>query len=85
MMLPIDHHVQHALYKFSRDMKRLNHGTTVPPPAGQRLKGGSDRERPGLVSRLCRAVVNCLGQRRSAPDKPGRSALAPFSETTSGG
>ena len=77
MMLPIDHHVQHALYKFNRDMKRLNHGTTVPPLAGQRRKGGCDHERPGLVSRLRRAVVNCLGQRRSAPDKPGRSDWAP--------
>ena len=77
MMLSIDDHVQHVLYTFHRDMKRLNRGTTGPPPAGQRSKGGSDRERPGLVRRLCRAVVNTLGKRRSAPDKPWRSDLAP--------
>jgi hypothetical protein len=25
-MLPIDHHVQNTLYKFNREMKRLNQG-----------------------------------------------------------
>jgi hypothetical protein len=33
-MLPIDHHVQRALYTFDRDMKRLTHGTKRPSPAG---------------------------------------------------
>jgi hypothetical protein len=76
-MLPIDYHVQHALYNFNRDMKCLKHGSKGPSPAGQRSKGGSDRERPGMVSRLSRAVVHCLGNPRSGPDKPWRSDLAP--------
>jgi hypothetical protein len=76
-MLPIDYHVQNALYNFNRDMKRLQHGSKGPPPARRRSKGGSDRERSGKVACLYRAVVNCLGQRRSAPDEPWRSDWAP--------
>jgi carbonic anhydrase len=57
-MLLIDHHVQHALYNFNRDMKCLKHGSKGPSPAGQRSKGGSDRERPGMVSRFSRAAAN---------------------------
>ena len=33
-MLPIDYHVQHALYNFNVDMKCLKHGSKVPLPAG---------------------------------------------------
>ena len=76
-MLPIDYHVQHALYNFNRDMKRLKHGPKGPSPARQRSKGGSDRKRSGRVRRLYRAVVNCFGKRRSVPDEPWRSDLAP--------
>ena len=28
-MLPIDHHIQNALYKFNREMRRLNQGRQV--------------------------------------------------------
>ncbi len=28
-MLPIDHHVQNTLYKFNREMKRLNQGDST--------------------------------------------------------
>ena len=28
-MLPIDHHVQNALYKFNREMKRANQGDST--------------------------------------------------------
>ena len=33
-MLPIDHHIQNALYKFNREMKDLNQEATVPSLAG---------------------------------------------------
>jgi hypothetical protein len=48
----INYHVQHALYKFDREMKRLNHGTKFPSPAGQRSTGGSSGGRPGWLGRL---------------------------------
>jgi hypothetical protein len=53
-MLPIDHHVQNALSKFNRDMKRLNQGATLPSLAGQPSKDGPDVGRPS---------VNCLCHR----------------------
>ena len=43
-MLPIDHHIQNALYKFNREMKDLNQGATVPSLAGQPSKDGPDVE-----------------------------------------
>ena len=39
-MLPIDHHIQNALYKFNREMKSLNQGPTLPSLAGQPSKDG---------------------------------------------
>jgi hypothetical protein len=51
-METINHHVQHALYKFNREMKRLDHGTKLPSPAGQRSKGGSGGDRPAWLGRL---------------------------------
>ena len=53
-MLPIDHHVQNTLYKFNREMKRLNQGATLPSLAGQPSKDGPDVDRPS---------VNCLCHR----------------------
>jgi len=48
-MLPIDHHVQNALYKFNREMKRLNQGATVRSLARQPSKDGHDVDRPEMV------------------------------------
>jgi hypothetical protein len=62
-MLPIDHHVQNALYKFNREMKRLNQGATAPSLAGQPSKDGRDVDRPEMVKWLYRAIVNCLCHR----------------------
>jgi hypothetical protein len=33
-MLPIDHHIQNAFYKFNREMEGLNQGATVPSLTG---------------------------------------------------
>ena len=62
-MLPIDHHVQNALNKFNREMKRLNQGATLPSLAGQPSKDGPDVDRPEMVKWLYRASVNCLCHR----------------------
>ncbi len=62
-MLPIDHHVQNALYKFNREMKRLNQGATLPSLAGQPSKDGPDVDRPEMVNWLYQASVNCLCHR----------------------
>jgi hypothetical protein len=62
-MLPIDHHVQKALYKFNREMTRLNQGATLPSLAGQLSKDGPDVDRPEMVKWLDRASVNCLCHR----------------------
>ena len=53
-MLPINHHVLNALYKFNREMKCLNQGATLPSLAGQPSKDGPDVDRPS---------VNCLCHR----------------------
>jgi hypothetical protein len=47
-----NHHVQYALYKFNREMKRLNHGTKLPSRAGQRSTGGSGGDHPGWLGHL---------------------------------
>jgi hypothetical protein len=57
-MLPIDHHVQTALYKFNREMKRLNQGPTLPSLAGQPSKDGPDVDRREMVKWLYRVIVN---------------------------
>src|ERR1700756_3890618 len=49
-MLPIDHHIQNALYKFNREMKGLNKGETVPSLTGQPSKDGPDVDRPEMVN-----------------------------------
>ena len=62
-MLPIDHHVQNALSKFNREMKRLNQGATLPSLAGQPSKDRPNVDRPEMVKWLSRAIVDCLCQR----------------------
>lgn len=57
-MLPIDHHVQNALYKFNREMKPLNLGATLPSLAGQPSKDGPDVDRPEMDKWPYRASVN---------------------------
>jgi len=57
-MLPIDYHVQNALNKFNREMKRLNQGATLTSLTGQPSKDGPDVDRPEM-----RASVNCLCHR----------------------
>ena len=49
-MLPIDHHMQNALYEFNREMKGLNQGETIPSLAGQPSKDGPDVEYPEMVN-----------------------------------
>jgi hypothetical protein len=51
-MLPIDYHVQNTLYKFNREMKRLDQGGTVPSLPGQPSKDGLDVDRPEMVKRI---------------------------------
>jgi len=48
-MLSIDHHVQNAIYKFNRKMKRLKQEVTGPSLAGQPSKEGPDVDRPEMV------------------------------------
>jgi hypothetical protein len=62
-MLPINHHVQNALYKFNREMKRLNQGATLPSLAGQPSKDGPDVDRPEMDKWLYRASVYRLCHR----------------------
>jgi hypothetical protein len=56
-MLSIDHHVQNTLYKFNREMKRLNQGATLPSLAEQPSKDGPDVDRPEMVKWLWRALT----------------------------
>jgi|ERR1700730_17068337 hypothetical protein len=51
-MLTIDHHVQKALDKFNREMKRLNQGETVSSLAGQPSEAGPNVDRPEIVKRI---------------------------------
>ena len=62
-MLPIDNYVQNALYKFKREMKRLDPRATLPSPAGPPSTDGPKVDRPEIVKMLYRAVVDCLCQR----------------------
>ncbi len=77
-MLPIDHHVQNALYKFNREMKRSNQEATLPSLAGQPSKDGPDVDRPEMVKWLYRASANCLCHRNTHKRPSKHTALNGF-------
>ena len=65
-MLPIDHHVQNTLYKFNREMKRLNQGATAPSLAGQPSKDGPDVDRPEMVKSSVGRALTAFAAETSA-------------------